>query len=189
MRGYNWRLGNQAAQRRALFDIMVVRCRHPEETVVRVLARGNFSLGAGGLLNLLLALGAVTLLLAGLLAWQGFWPVLLIAVVQIVLVSWILIRAWERAWVVETIDVGPDRIDITQQRHKRRRQSELQTAWTVVEVRKPEIAWYGPKVCLRSGADVIELGDFLTSEEKMRLANFLERAIAKHSALKGADRI
>jgi len=33
------------------------------------------------------------------LALQGYWPVLLIAVVQLVLVAWILVGAWQRAWV------------------------------------------------------------------------------------------
>ena len=66
--------------------------------------KGNFSLGAGGLLGLIMMLAVLTLILAGLLAWQGFWPVLAIAIIQVILVSWILVRAWERAWQVEIIE-------------------------------------------------------------------------------------
>ena len=58
---------------------MVVAAESSDGVSVRIVARGNFSLDAGGLLNLLLALAAVTLGLAALLAWQGFWPILLIA--------------------------------------------------------------------------------------------------------------
>jgi len=165
---------------------MVLTSLSPDGSAVIIMARGNFSLGAGGLINLLLALTVVTLGLAGLLAWQGFWPVLLIAVIQLVLVIWILIRAWERAWVSEAITAGPEWVEVTWQRHTRKRQSQLEAAWAVVELQPPEIAWYGPKVILRSGRKSIELGQFLTTDEKKQLADHVRRAIRKHSAIKGA---
>ena len=165
---------------------MVLTSQSPDGSAVTIMARGNFSLGAGGLVNLLLALTAVTLGLAGLLAWQGFWPVLLIAVIQLALVTWILVRAWERAWVSEVIVTGPEWIEVTRQRHKRQRQIRLEAAWAAVELEQPEVAWYGPKVILRSRGKSIELGQFLTIEEKKQLADQLRRAIRKHSAIKGA---
>lgn len=162
---------------------MVLTSHSPDGSAVVIMARGNFSLGAGGLVNLLLALSAVTLGLAGLLAWQGFWPILLIAVVQLVLVAWILVRAWERTWVSEAIVAGPEKVEVTQQRHKRKRQSQLEAAWAVVELEQSEIAWYGPRVILRSRGKTIELGRFLTTPEKEQLADCLRRAIRKHSAI------
>jgi len=165
---------------------MVLTSHSPDGSAVIIMARGNFSLGAGGLINLLLALTAVTLGLAGLLAWQGFWPVLLIAVIQLTLVIWILIRAWEGAWVSEVIVAGPEWVEVTRQRHKRKRQSQLEAAWAVVELEQPEVAWYGPKVMLRSRGQKIELGQFLTVQEKEQLADHVRRAIRKHSAIKGA---
>jgi uncharacterized membrane protein len=165
---------------------MVVTWQNSDETKVRVLARGNFSLGAGGLVNLLLALAIVSLSLAGVLAWQGYWPILLIAVVQLVLVAWILIRTWQRTWVSEVVEICEDSIRVTRQRHRRNRRYELATAWTVVELRQPDIAWYSPRVIMRSGAKQVEVGSFLTSEEKLQLLEQLQRAIGKHSAFNGA---
>jgi len=165
---------------------MVLTWQNSDRTKASILARGNFSLDAGGLVSLLLALAAVTLCLAVLLALQGYWPVLLIAVVQLALVAWILVRAWQRAWVSDVIDICADRITVTQQRHKRKRQIELDTAWAVIELKQPEIAWYRPRVQLRSGSQVVELGSFLTSEEKRQLAQYLKSAIVEHSAMKGA---
>lgn len=165
---------------------MVLTWQNSDRTKASILARGNFSLDAGGLVSLLLALAAVTLCLAVLLALQGYWPVLLIAVVQLALVAWILVRAWQRAWVSDVIDICADRITVTQQRHKRKRQIELDTAWAVIELKQPEIAWYRPRVQLRSGSQVVELGSFLTSEEKRQLAQYLKNAIVEHSAMKGA---
>jgi len=168
------------------WNSMIVTWQSSDGATARILARGNFSLDAGGLVNLLLALAVATLCLAGLLAWQGYWPVLAVAVIQLVLVSWILFRAWERAWVSEAIDIGPDRIEVTRQRHKRKRHFELATAWAAIEMVQPDIAWYGPRIYLRSGPVSVELGVFLTSEEKHQLAEKLQSAIKKHSAMKGA---
>ena len=165
---------------------MVLTWQNSDRTKASILARGNFSLDAGGLVSLLLALAAVTLCLAVLLALQGYWPVLLIAVVQLALIALILVRAWQRAWVSDVIDICADRITVTQQRHKRKRQIELDTAWAVIELKQPEIAWYRPRVQLRSGSQVVELGSFLTSEDKCQLAQYLKNAIVEHSAMKGA---
>jgi uncharacterized membrane protein len=150
------------------------------------MARGNFSLDASGLIGLLLALTVVTLSLAGVLAWQGFWPVLLIAIIQVILVTWILINAWERAWVAESIVIGAERIEVTRQRHRKVRHCELESAWAVVELERPEVAWYGPRVVLRSRGKAIELGQFLTPEEKKQLAEYVRNAIRNYSAMSGA---
>lgn len=165
---------------------MVVSWQSSDGTKASIQARGNFSLDAGGLLNLLLALAFVSLFLAGLLALQGYWPILLIAVVQLVLVAWVLIRAWKRAWISEIIDIREDRIRVIRQRHKRKRQYELETAWAVVELKQPDVAWYNPRLQLRSRSQVVELGSFLTGEEKYQLAQYVRSAIEKHSAMKSA---
>jgi len=165
---------------------MILTWQNSDRTKASILARGNFSLDAGGLVSLLLALAVVSLCLAVLLALQGYWPILLIAGVQLALVAWILVRAWQRAWVSDVIDICAERITVTQQRHRRKRQIELDTAWAVIELKQPEIAWYRPRVQLRSGSQVVELGSFLTSEEKRQLAQYLKNAIVEHSAMKGA---
>lgn len=165
---------------------MIVSWRSSDSSRVSILTRGNFSLGAGGLVNLLLALAVVSLCLAGLLALQGYWPIFLIAFIQLLLVAWILIRAWERTWVSEVIEIRADRIRVTHQRHKRTRHYEFETAWAVIELKQPGVAWYNPGVLLRSGSQVLELGSFLTSDEKHQLVKQLQSAIGKHSAMKGA---
>lgn len=161
---------------------MVVTAQSSDGSNVRIMARGNFSLDAGGLTNLLLALAVVTLGLAGTLAWLGYWPILLFAAIQLALVAWILLRAWEQSWVAERIVIGPERIEITHQRHRRKRHYLLDTAWAVVEMRPPPVAWYGPTLVLRSRSQAVELGRFLTLEERSQLASHLRRAIAQHSA-------
>lgn len=162
---------------------MITSWQSSDGTEARIQAKGNFSLGAGGLINVLAALAAVTLCLAGVLAWQGYWPILLIAIIQVILVSWILIRAWERSWLLEVIEIGPETITVTHQRHRIKRRVELESAWARVEWVEPAIAWYAPRVVLKSKTTELELGAFLTGVEKRELADQLKRAIANYSVL------
>jgi len=165
---------------------MVITWQSSDGESACIQARGNFSLGPDGLIYLLLSLAFVSLCLAVLLALQGYWPVLLIALIQLVLVAWILIKAWERAWVAEVIEVDARWIRITHQRHRKKRQYRLETAWAVIELKRPEVAWYSPRIELRSRSQVVELGSFLTSDEKHQLVRHISRAVEKHSAMKGA---
>jgi len=147
-----------------------------------ILARGNFSLKASGLISLLLALGTVTLGLAGLLALLGYWPILLLAVAQLVLVSWVFVRVWKNTWVFEEICVDADRICIVRQRYRQRTRLCLESAWATIRLEQPAVSWYAKKLILRCRGQQVELGAFLTDEEKLSLAKHLSRALSRHSA-------
>jgi uncharacterized membrane protein len=101
----------------------------------------------------------------------------------VALVSWLLVRTWENTWAVETIEIGPEHIRIVTRRYRSHHEIELPTAWTVVETLQPQIVWYDPSIRLRSGNRSVELGRFLTADEKRQLAEQLERAIKKYSVL------
>jgi uncharacterized membrane protein len=82
--------------------------------------------------------------------------------------------------------VGAEQIFITRRRYKRERRYQLDTAWTIVELKRHEFSWYSPNIYLRSGARSLELGAFLVEEEKQQLYLQVKNAIEKHSAMKGA---
>lgn len=149
---------------------------------IRIQARSHFSLGIGGLLALIISLSGVTLLLAAVAAWQGYWPILAIAILQVALLCVVLVRAWKAAWTVETVTIGPDSIAILQERYAKSKRLELETAWARVILEKPAIGWYAPVLWLRSGHSRIELGAYLNAAEKSDLAESLRAAISAHSA-------
>ena len=153
---------------------------HPN--ALRITAQGNFSLDASGLLLLLLALGVVTLGLAGVLAWQGYWPVLLFALLQLVLVGWILVRAWKNTWMQEEICIDAQQIRIVQKRYGGRREVCFETAWARLCMEYSNISWYPARLVLRSRLESLELGAFLTHAEKSRLASRLQTALSPLSA-------
>ena len=161
---------------------MVVASSSRDGTGIQILARGNFSLSAGGLILLLAVLGAVTLGLAGLLALKGYWPILLVAIIQLVLVAWVFVRVWKNAWIFEEICIDAETVSIVRQRYRRRSRISLESAWATVRLERPAISWYAAKLILRSRNQQVELGAFLTDEEKLSLAKHLSHALSRHSA-------
>ena len=161
---------------------MIVAGSSEDGARIRILARGNFSLDSGGLFYVLLALGALTLGLAGVLAWKGYWPVLIVAIVQLGLVNWVLIRVWKNTWIFEEIDIDPDQVRIVRQQHRKRKEVFLESAWTTIRMEQPEVSWYPAKLVLRCRNQQVELGAFLTYEEKLRLARHLSSALSEYTA-------
>lgn len=161
---------------------MVVIENSQDDRPVRIQARSHFSLGVGGLLTLILTLSGLTLLLAGVAAFQGYWPILAIAILQVVLLAKVLVRAWKLAWTVETITVGPETIAVLHEQYAGCKRTELETPWAKVVLRQPNIRWYPPDLFLKSGGKAVELGTYLNATERSELAEALRAAIARHSA-------
>lgn len=149
---------------------------------VRIQARSHFSLGIVGLLTLITSLSGLTLLLASLAAWQGYWPILVIAVLQVILLGKVLVHAWKASWTVETITIDPISISVLHEQYAESARLELETAWARVILRQPQVRWYLPSLWLRSGGSSIELGQFLNAAEKRELAEALRRAVEARSA-------
>lgn len=161
---------------------MVVLDRGADPANVRILARGNFSLSGRGLVGSIALLGLVTLALASVLAWQGYWPILLIAVVQLALVAWVLVRAWYAAWIVERVEIDADRTRVVRVQQSGKRTWDLDTRWARVWMEPAAIRWYAPRLVIRSKNASVELGAFLSEAEKSELAAHLGQALAPHSA-------
>ncbi len=127
-------------------------------------------------------LGFVTLALASVLAWQGYWPILLIAVLQLALVGWVLVRAWYAAWIVERVEIDADRIRVVRIQQSGQRSWDLDARWARVWLEPAAVRWYAPRLIVRSKGASVELGAFLNEAEKGELAAHLGQALAPHSA-------
>lgn len=171
--GYNMQLGIRT----------VVIVEHSQDgRWVRIQARSHFSLGVGGLLTLITTLSALTLALASVAAWQGYWPILAIAILQVVILGKVLVWAWKSAWTVETITVDSDSIAVLKEQYAASSRLELDSAWARVILRQPKARWYPPTLWLQSAGTRVELGAYLNTGEKRELANALGQAVGAHSA-------
>jgi uncharacterized membrane protein len=163
-------------------QFMIVVKQHAGKEAVSVYSKGNFSLGAEGLVLVVLALAVVTLSMAVLLTVLGYWPILLIAVLQLVLVSWILIRAWRQAWIVERVEVDCEHIRVVRKRFRRTERYSFSTAWTAIALERPRHRWHAPRLWLQSKGVRLELGAFLNQEERVQLYMQLRELVSPHNA-------
>lgn len=161
---------------------MIERYARGKGSVIRLLARGNFSLTGSGLLMAVGVLAVTTLALAAWLAIQGYWPVLLVALVQVVLVSWLLLKSWQSAWVEERIEITADAIRLERRTCRDAERFVFDPRWARVRVVSAARSWYPPRVWLHSRGREVELGTFLVGEEREDLARLLAEAIQPFSA-------
>ncbi len=150
----------------------------PADNRCRILARANFSLSLSHLLKVILALSLGTVALAAFLALQGYWPILPIALLQSVLVSLALFRAWRETWAQDLIEVDDQVISVTRRTAVDTFTCKLQTGWARVELRRDSIDWYPPRLMLHSAGQRVELGRFLNRKERIDLAGHLRQALS-----------
>ncbi len=135
----------------------------------KILARANFSLTLEQLLVVILVLSLTTLIVAGVIVQKGFWPVLLIATNQVLLVAMALFRAWLDAWALENIEYTGTSILITRRTAGRTDCFQSDARWTKVRLEKSRTNWYAPRLSLYSLGTEVELGQFLAAGERQRL--------------------
>lgn len=126
------------------------------------------------LVAVFLGLSAVTLLVALGPALLGFWPILAVAVVHLVLVGWCMRQAWRGNWARECLTIDRDRLTIEHFDARRKTRSEWPTAWVRVEVEEQRMGERRVVVSCHGRRQVI--GGFLPTGEKLALA----RALKEH---------
>ena len=152
---------------------MVLTWQNSDRTKAPSLARGNFSLDAGGLVSLLLALAVVSLGPRGVAGAAG-----ILADTPDCSCSARVGGLDSDQGLGQGLGLGCHRYQCRQDHGdaaeaQEKTPVELDTAWAVVEWNSPNclVQTQGP---LRSGSQVVELGSFLTSEEKRQLARYLK---------------
>jgi uncharacterized membrane protein len=122
--------------------------------------------------------GCITLLIGGGFFWLGYTLVLPFSGLEAALVGgalWLCLKRGERREIVEISD---DHITISQH-DARLRTQRLPRAWARVEILRPPYRWYPSQLRVRSHGQAVELGSFLTEDERLRLAQTLRTALAE----------
>jgi len=139
--------------------------------------RPNRSLSWRGVQCLYLCVASVCLSIGAGFAAIGFWPVLPFAGAELLALAgafYVCARDGQRTEVIwvqaETVEVekGGRRIEF---RH------EFVRAWTRVALVAPRVARHPSRLLLRAPGREVEIGGFLTEDERRRLAGELEAVI------------
>ena len=145
-------------------------------------AWANLSISLERLALVFLGLSSVTLSIALLLTWQGYWPVLVIAVLHLVGVGIALRVAWRRNWAGEVVHIEDRRIRVRRNTAGQIREWEQDPHWVRVSL---ECADHRnePRLFLREGMERIELGRFLNTSERREFAALIKRGLRPYSIL------
>jgi len=145
-------------------------------------AWANLSISLERLALVFLGLSSVTLFIALLLTWQGYWPVLVIAAVHLAGVGIALRLAWRRNWTGEVIHIDNRCIRVRRNVSGEIREWRQDPHWVRVCLER-DGRGREPRLLLRRGTDRIELGRFLNPKERREFAALIERGLKPYSIM------
>ena len=149
----------------------------------RFVIRPNQSLSWRDAQVFFLGICLVSLTIALAFTLLGFWPVLPMAGAELIALGGALYVCALRGQRREVISVYGDRIIVEKGRQEPERQWLVKRTWVQIKLLRPEISWYPSRLVIRSCGRDIEVGGFLTEQERECLANDLCRSIGVSSSV------
>ena len=140
------------------------------EAVIRIDLAPHCSLTPSGARSLFLGTCGVSFGVAGLLTMRGYWPVLVFAGLEMLLLGWALYTSMQRRHCIESIAITADRIWIEVRRHGTTTHREFPRHWSRVKLRGDPSPLQPTRLLIESGGKQCEIGNFLTGVERQRLA-------------------
>lgn len=132
-----------------------------------------------------LILGVLAILMAGyglLLASRGLWPILPWAGLELAAVAAALQVTARRARHTETVEIDARELRIRRGNPNESTSAAFASGWARVRLLAGPGRWHEPRLLVGAHGRWVELGGFLTGEERRRAACLIERALAPHSA-------
>lgn len=128
---------------------------------------------------------AGTFALAGFFTWQGFWPVLLFAGVEIGLLIWAVSASMRKGAERETITITEDSVVVRRYTStvpvRERGSSVFPRHWVKVKLHAPSTALHPSRLVFESHGRACEVGRFLTEDERRSLAVRLKQLVGNTS--------
>ena len=114
--------------------------------------------------------------IAGFATVLGFWPILPFAGAEMLLLGWALYTNMQRRHVHEFIDVSETEVVIEYSRGETTR-FVFPRHWARVKIRRPKSPLHRGRLVIESHGRACEVGEFLSEEDRQRLAAELRRLI------------
>ncbi|MCK8516913.1 DUF2244 domain-containing protein [Methylonatrum kenyense] len=129
-----------------------------------------------------IAIAVVSLSVATLFAFAGFWPILPFAGLELTALGVALYVSAVRGKYREEILVDGSTVEIRKGQKEPDTTWNFDLAWSEVLLEASFHRWYPSRLLIRSQGDAVELGAFLTEEERLALADELQRCIGPMAA-------
>ncbi|HUI61230.1 MAG TPA: DUF2244 domain-containing protein [Steroidobacteraceae bacterium] len=139
----------------------------------------NCSLSVRAALLFFGSLCAVSFTIAGIMASQGFWPVLPFAGLEMAGLGWALMISMERRHHSQTITVTEASVSVELRHRQHSVQLVFPRHWAQVKLRRPASRLHPSRLTIESHGRQCELGSFLTEAERRGLALRLQGLIGR----------
>ncbi len=110
-------------------------------------------------------------------ALHGFWPVLPIAGLEVVVLGTAFYLCFSRSQMREVISVNAEVVSVEKGRRKPQEHWECPRAWARIILERSPIAWYPSRLAVAFQGRQVVIGRFLNEKERRALAVELEQAI------------
>jgi uncharacterized membrane protein len=121
--------------------------------------------------------GGTCFAVAGVVAAQGFWPVLPFAGLEIGLLTWAVRASMREGSTRETIEIDEQRITIRRFDRRGEHFSVFPRHGSRVTLRTPQTALHPSRLVLESRGRACEVGRFLTEDARQSLAARLQQLV------------
>jgi uncharacterized membrane protein len=112
-------------------------------------------------------------------ALHGYWPVLPFTGFEVVVLGIAFYLCFVRSQIREVISVNADVVTVEKGRHRAQEHWECPRAWARISLQRSPIAWYPSRLTIAFQGRQVEIGKFLTEQERCGLADELEYNIRR----------
>lgn len=139
--------------------------------------RPNCSLSWRGAVALYLWVCAISLSIALVFAWQGYWPVLPFAGLELAVLGGALWVSMRRGDYREVITIHDNHVIVEKGTKRQRQRIEFSLHWARVNLRSAHASSHSSRLAIGSHGRSCEIGHCLTESEKLGLARRLRELI------------
>jgi uncharacterized membrane protein len=119
----------------------------------------------------------VSFTIAGFMAFEGFWPILPFAGLEMALLGWALKTSMQRRHHRQTITVTDANVSVELRNREHSVELVFPRHWAQVKLRRPVSRLHPSRLTIESHGRQCELGSFLTEAERRGLALRLQGLI------------
>ncbi len=137
---------------------------------LRIELAPNCSLTPAGAKLFLASIGLFSLPLSLVWAWRGFWPVLAYWALEMLGLSWALCASLNRRFLTQTVLVTDSQVSLVTRSRRGEVKEVFPRHWARVRLLGAQSAQYRSRLTIDSRGRALEVGSFLTEDERRRLA-------------------
>jgi uncharacterized membrane protein len=146
---------------------------------LRIVLCPNCSLSLRGALVFFASLAALTLGIAAAFTAFGLWPILLIALAELLALALALNDSLQRRFQAEILTITESDVSIELRDRYACRHVVFQRHWAQIRLIHPASRLHPTRLTIESHGRACELGGFLTEEERRGLALRLRRLVGR----------